>query len=109
MAAYNPAFSSAPTINYIRVLDSGNNELFRQDNAVISETAHNPFAFLSPLSGSSLTIEFDSINLGGLSDDIALDNIRFGQAAVVPVPAAAWLLGSGLIGLLGVARRRRTT
>ena len=26
--------------------------------------------------------------------------------AVVPVPAAAWLLGSGLIGLAAVARRR---
>lgn len=25
---------------------------------------------------------------------------------VIPVPAAAWLLGSGLIGLVGVARRR---
>ncbi|BAN35819.1 hypothetical protein SCD_n02008 [Sulfuricella denitrificans skB26] len=29
-------------------------------------------------------------------------------AAVVPVPAAAWLLGSGLIGLVGVARRKAT-
>jgi len=28
--------------------------------------------------------------------------------AAVPVPAAVWLFGSGLLGLLGVARRRRT-
>lgn len=28
-------------------------------------------------------------------------------AAVVPVPAAAWLFGSGLLGLAGAARRRR--
>ncbi|MDT8387422.1 MAG: VPLPA-CTERM sorting domain-containing protein [Thiogranum sp.] len=27
--------------------------------------------------------------------------------AVVPVPAAVWLFGSGLIGLVGIARRRR--
>lgn len=26
--------------------------------------------------------------------------------APVPVPAAAWLLGSGLLGLIGVARRK---
>lgn len=38
-------------------------------------------------------------------DGIALDDIRFAPAAV-PVPAAAWLLGSGLLGLVGVARRK---
>lgn len=29
------------------------------------------------------------------------------EFAVVPVPAAVWLFGSGLIGLVGIARRRR--
>ncbi|MHC5118397.1 MAG: VPLPA-CTERM sorting domain-containing protein, partial [Planctomycetota bacterium] len=28
---------------------------------------------------------------------------------VVPVPAAAWLFGSGLMGLIGIAKRKNTT
>ena len=33
--------------------------------------------------------------------------VRPGDVAAVPVPAAAWLFGSGLLGLLGVARRKK--
>ena len=35
--------------------------------------------------------------------------VRPGDVAAVPVPAAAWLFGSGLLGMLGVARRRKIT
>ncbi len=31
----------------------------------------------------------------------------FANAAVIPVPSAVWLFGSGLIGLIGFARRKR--
>ena len=31
----------------------------------------------------------------------------FSPGAVVPVPAAVWLFGSGLIGLIGIARRKK--
>jgi len=40
-------------------------------------------------------------------DDIQLDSNGLLHAAPVPLPAAAWLLGSGLIGLAGIGRRRR--
>ena len=33
--------------------------------------------------------------------------VRPGDVAAVPVPAAAWLFGSGLLGLLGIARRKK--
>jgi hypothetical protein len=33
--------------------------------------------------------------------------VRAGDVAAVPVPAAAWLMGSGLIGLAGIARRKK--
>ena len=36
----------------------------------------------------------------------AIDNLEY---TVVPIPAAAWLFGSGLIGLVGIARRKQTT
>ena len=37
---------------------------------------------------------------GGTADD-------FPVSGAVPVPAAVWLMGSGLLGLVGVARRRK--
>jgi hypothetical protein len=45
--------------------------------------------------------------LGDLGDDrilySALDDFQYG--AVIPVPAAIWLFASGLLGLIGIARR----
>jgi hypothetical protein len=48
-------------------------------------------------------VAFDSEEWAGV--DIAVMRIE-GESTVVPVPAAAWLLGSGLLGLAGVARRK---
>jgi len=32
--------------------------------------------------------------------------VKTGDLAPVPIPAAAWLFGSGLLGLIGISRRR---
>lgn len=47
----------------------------------------------------------DAFNTGTMS---FLGNPNLVAAGVVPVPAAMWLFGSGLIGLVGIARRKNT-
>lgn len=41
----------------------------------------------------------------GLNQTLVIDNLNFSP---VPIPAAVWLFGSGLIGLIGVARRKKS-
>ncbi len=41
--------------------------------------------------------------------DVGIDYVQVKDASVVPVPAAVWLFGSGLLGLIGVGRRRSVT
>lgn len=42
--------------------------------------------------------------------DAIIDNVTIDTAvSAVPVPAAVWLFGSGLLGLVGVARRKRNS
>ena len=52
-----------------------------------------------------VTVEFTAIcgADAGCFSNLAIDNVT---VSAVPVPAAVWLFGSGLLGLVGVARRR---
>lgn len=98
-------------INAVRILN-GDALLFSQSNVLVEGDLNGPrhtlFTFPTALSGTDLLLEVDYRNLpGGIRDNIGIDNIRFGQTPpAVPLPAAAWLFGSGVIGLVGVARRR---
>jgi len=69
--------------------------------------------------GNSVDIDGDGIAGWGMIDGAFIGfNANFttgtgtpggsyaGAASVIPVPAAAWLFGSGLLGLVGVARRK---
>ncbi|WP_103045301.1 PEP-CTERM sorting domain-containing protein [Comamonas faecalis] len=49
------------------------------------------------------------ISGGDSSAQVVIDDISFGSAAVspVPLPASGLLLGAGLLGMLGVQRRKR--
>lgn len=41
------------------------------------------------------------------TDAIGIDDVRYGTASVVPIPAAVWLFGTALIGLVGFSKRSK--
>lgn len=62
-------------------------------------------------SASTATIQFfiQGVGIQSLDDESwAMDNLNVSVNSV-PVPAAAWLLGSGLFGLGAISRRERKT
>ncbi|PCJ83805.1 MAG: hypothetical protein COA54_14955 [Thiotrichaceae bacterium] len=91
--------------------------LFNVDG--ISSAAPGPFSNIqshfywsgtefAPVTGSAWGFQFGN---GGQStrnkvNDLFAWAVQSGDVSAVPVPAAAWLFGSGLLGLVGVARRK---
>ena len=61
-------------------------------------------AVLTTQQGSDLLSDLWYVNIH--SNDFPSGEIR-GQVNVVPVPAAVWLFGSGVLGLIGIARRKK--
>ena len=61
--------------------------------------------------GVEVTYIGSSFNGDGLSIDFIPESVdyAFADLTIIPIPAAVWLFGSGLIGLVGIARRKRTT
>lgn len=75
------------------------------ENGVVHDVI-NPYAnFLNVPNGYDLSnLDFSSYNL--YPHGIA--TITISSVSAVPVPAAVWLMGSGLLGLVAVSRRRQT-
>lgn len=73
-----------------------------------STVNQNPIVFGITSVGDVTTItgtSFDSVN--NITQATTFTLTATSVPAAVPVPAAAWLFGSGLLGLAGTARRRR--
>jgi hypothetical protein len=60
--------------------------------------------FLADLSSDTNYVLRTAFNYNGANEVTAAATT---SVTVVPVPAAAWLFGSGLIGLMGLARRKK--
>lgn len=93
--------------------DFGSGDAFHFLASIDRIVVSNGYVSGDPLSGSNTWIghTFTSLGITPGSYLWVLDNgdtITLNTAAVVPVPAAVWLFGSGL-GLLGWLRRRQHT
>jgi len=64
------------------------------------------------MSATTLQDRFDAstravLTLVGTDDYTVSSSIKNGSASSVPIPGAAWLLGSGLLGMVGIRRRKQ--
>ena len=79
-------------------------------NTTFSSMTISPFmgmASFSAVLDNGGTIEGAFIYAGDFSSGFMGYNLIAKAGPVVPVPAAVWLMGSGLLGLVAVGRRRR--
>ena len=67
--------------------------------------------FAGPDTSGGITLQLNAACGGGAGcvADYYIDNVTISaDVSAVPVPAAAWLFGSALLGLTGVARKKKT-
>lgn len=84
-------FDTNPWVGYAGISPSGNHPDFGSTGASIQ------FGFMF---GNRV------VGNGTITHTLGLDNFSV-TIAPVPIPAAAWLFGSGLLGLVGIARRKK--
>ena len=76
--------------------------------ATLTMSENLGFASFAADLASGGRIEGGFILSGDIASDFTGSSLIAKAGPVVPVPAAVWLFGSGLIGLIGVARRKKS-
>ena len=94
----------------VTILQNNGGMTFTADGGLSTTFAAGDFG-LKVLNWTGISV-IQIRNLTSPSSFQGASNIRYSyidnlQVSAVPVPAAAWLFGSGLLGLTGVARRRK--
>ncbi len=80
-------------------------------DTILTETGSSPISFTTFLfdftaDSTTTTLRFTDMTTSAqsVSHDFMLDRV---SVAAVPIPAAVWLFGSGLLGLIGIARKKK--
>ena len=84
---------------------SSRTELLSFSITGVTDDTVNSYAMGSTLKPAA--IEFFAAHIAGFDTTDGVTSAQFAGSSPVPVPAAAWLFGSGLLGLVGVASRRK--
>ena len=89
---------------FIATTNNGNSSLFTsiQPNYYWSATTDTSRSYSAWL----FSFRFGNQLFGSKANSSYAWAVRAGDVAAVPVPTAAWLFGSGLLGIIGVVRRK---
>lgn len=83
--------------------DPATDSIRASDGAHCYQNSFAGYGFLMRADGSRMLYY---INPTGHSNYVSTDPAAYASLSAVPVPAAVWLFGSGLLGLVGLARKK---
>ena len=121
---YDPTILRADSVTFDAAVWNFSNSpgTINNTTGIIDEVLVSTFPGTNPGNFIVATINFTAIGQGtnsftlndsttnpwqGINIDLTYDTFNPLIVAAVPVPAAAWLFGSGLLGLIGLSRRKK--